>query len=190
VATFWKNGETHISDTDILDVTRATSVFVSGKDVYMAGYGYIFDQNSPISSILYVPRFWKNGVSQFFDVADNYYGIPNSLFVSDEDVYAVGEVRSHGAVIWKNGAVQYLTDNTDSYANSVFVSDNDVYVVGEVRGHGAVIWKNGVMRYFTNNTDSSANSVFVSGEDVYVAGTDNKKATLWKNGIAQRLPLE
>jgi hypothetical protein len=112
------------------------------------------------------------------------------------DVYVVTTDKTY-----KNRSVLY-----NNGGNSIYVSGNDVYVAGVNDGY-ATLWKNGVaQRLGEHQHRSFANSVFVSSGVVYVAGGDigwekNRRgyggmvlndleypyATLWKNGIAQRL---
>ena len=194
VAALWKNGVIQYLSEQF---STARSVFVSGSDVYVAGFGLL-----------------KNGVQQ--NLTTDYDWSARSVFVSGSDVYVAGTefwVSPYGsgsisnAVSWKNGELQYrLTDvqnlGANFHANSVFVSGSDVYVAGVVGNSGATLWKNGVEQNLsqTNNDNddyySSANSVFVAGDDVYVAGyeswSDNygyyyNAAILWKNGVAQSL---
>jgi len=87
-------------------------------------------------------------------------------------------------------------DNNDN--NNHFSGGSGVYVAGYVNGNAA-LWKDGKLQRLTNHppnyNSATANSVFVSGTDVYVAGTDftdikngdTAGATLWKNGVTQRL---
>jgi hypothetical protein len=154
---------------------------VSGNDVYVGAAGGL----------------WKNGAPQ------NGYGFVSSVYVSGRDVYVAGGGGSSGALLWKNGVMQKLTDETrESMANSVFVSGSDVYVVGEytydmMTANSARLWKNGTLQrrsplliYFENeNNYAAAHSVFVSGNDIYVAGKygNSPRAVLWKNGIAENL---
>jgi hypothetical protein len=155
--------------------TSAQSVFVSGNDVYVAGY-----ENGREDGSL---RFWKNGVEQSFP-DDSRWGEANSIYILGNDIYVTGSKT------WKNGEVLY---EDYGYGNSIFVSGGDVYVAGR-REHGAVLWKNGIAEELSGaegGGDAMANSVFVSDNDVYVAGWkgffhDNGTAyliaILWKNG--------
>jgi hypothetical protein len=166
----------------------ATSVFVSGSDVYVAGHGakgYNYD----------VAKVWKYGKDTSLTKGES-NAWANAVFVSGGDVYVAGMEVVGGAVakVWKNGVATSLTGGSE--ANSVFVSDNgDVYVAGVEYSGVAKIWKNGVATTLASN--ASANAVFVSGSDVYVAGTKGYAATtttaakfvavVWKNGIETEL---
>jgi len=163
--------------------TGARSIFVSGSDVYAAGYA---TSNSETKVVL-----WKNNTPSYLDQTGGSNGwdpviYANSVFVSGSNVYVVGK-GSGGATIWKNNVATTLTPaNSSGLANAVYVSGSDVYVVGENDG-AAVIWKNGVMSYLPQG--SYAKSVFVSGGNVYVAGmiynvsTGNDMAVVWKNNV-------
>ena len=170
ISFFWKNGIIQRLNTE-MGYGYLNSVYVSGNDVYIAGYASVI----------------KNGVTQFLDGVE----VANSVFVSGNDVFIAG--NGNGAVLWKNGVVQNLTNSgRDSYASSVYVSGNDVYVAGyeqnEQGNQVATLWKNGVAQNLTDGSrNGNASSVYGSGGDVYVAGNDGNVATLWKNGVAQNL---
>ena len=161
VATVWKNGVAQ-NLTDDTTYSRAQSVFVSGGDVYVAGY----ERDSG--------KLWKNGI-----VIGSYLGeMANSVYVSGSDVYVAGYERDVqnrcSAIVWKNGIRQKLTDGIRSIsysgipgasAESVFVSGSDVYVAGyESNGsrYVAKLWKNGEAQDLTDGKRRShAYSVFV-----------------------------
>jgi len=183
--TLLKNG---VAQQRLGDDMRANSIFVSGNDVYIAGYRYEMDGTCAM--------LWKNGVPQRLSdagyLSEGQFVTTEAKFVlvSGKDVYVVGNGPDPAkgnivvATLWKNGTPQHLGEKWSS-ANSVFVSGNDVYVVG-----GNTLWKNGVTQPISHGS-AVVNSVFVKGKDVYVAGYENiqgkEVATLWKNGVAQRL---
>jgi len=169
------------------------SVFVSGNNIYMAGYG-INAQGKRVA------KLWTNGAAQVL-VSESQDVYANAVFASDKDVYVVGnEVTPRGnsvAKLWKNGRYQRFRDKetfVSSAAYSVFASGSDVYVAGygdTGNGRVAVLWENGKARRLTgkaDNSESCAASVFVDGKDVYVAVVDAPKSgggalvTVWKNG--------
>ena len=186
----WKNGEpTKLSHKGLGGI--ATAVFVSGNDVYAAGLECVYDggqdQDDPSR---YVGVFWKNGIiSRVTDLAGKAVLEVNDLFVSGSDVYLVGQDKfgaQPSAMLWKNGIADPLSDGSKfARASSVFVSGNDVYVAGS--HDGVSLWKNKILSKYTNDSYCEAHSVFVSGNDVYVVGRVSKTATLWKNGVAEKL---
>jgi len=192
----WKNSATQGLGQALGDDATVGAIFVSGKDVYMAGSRRVGgDEGRDVLTL------WKNGkAQQYGELGAN--GKVNSMFVSGGDVYIAGaEDNKDGnpvATLWKNGKAQRLSDGTDSaWALSVFVAGADVYVAGY--GYGkervdALLWKNGSSRRLDCDDcmGAWAQSVFVSGGDVYVAGRgwnseDRSAALVWKNGRAQFL---
>ena len=198
-AMVWKNG---VATTLAQTATGggqaiANSVFVSGSDVYVAGYVLNTAGTGAIA------KLWKNGVATDLTtgttIAKTY-----CVFVSGTDVYVAGmEFTPAGEKIakyWKNGVATSLTLTGFAEAQSIFVSGTDVYVAGfEQVGtyDNARLWKNGVSVPLPINAAfaSTANDLVVSGSDVYVTGleysgttTSTCAAKLWKNGVASALP--
>lgn len=105
-----------------------------------------------------------------------------SVFVSDGDVYAVGNTNQRSSItdvptLWKNGIpLEIGTMGNFNRATSVFVSEGIVYVT-ICEDDNAILWKNGERQILG---PGDANCVFVDGTDVYVGGS-----SLWKNGIRQ-----
>jgi Carboxypeptidase regulatory-like domain len=195
-AVLWKNGlATYLTNGS--SPAAANSVFISGTDVYVAGYEH--------STWGDIAKVWKNGVATnlgggLYPNGSSYDAHANSVFVSGTDVYVAGQAFN-AAIIWKNGVVTTLAGGTlQNYAQafSVFVSGTDAYVAGDEEvpfpnNLAAKVWKNSVATNLTSNgiTTANANSVFVSGTDVYVAGSEQIQgssiAKLWKNGVATTL---
>ena len=221
-ARFWKNGEVQtLADGRLLPsecktASRVLSVFVSGDDVYVAGYDIIVtgDNWTEEDGVVLThgdesvcrARLWKNGEVQ--PLASTYSDRALSVFVSGEDVYVLGSdmpspqtsPKLQSFKIWKNGEAEIFAQGSVEWAvNSLFVSEGDVYVAGSKptpSGSRAVLWKNGVEEILTSEAiNSYANSVFVSDKDVYVAGygyylLNNHHvsfAKLWKNGKVENL---
>jgi uncharacterized protein YjdB len=185
-ATLWKNGVIQgLSEVR----SNANSVFVSGDDVYVAGYEAETSSSNSLRATL-----WKNGVAQRLSNQNNGNSYAHSVFVSGDDVYVVGyeaetsSESSFRATLWKNGAIQGLSE-VRSIADSVFVSGNDVYIAGYEHAYPythATLWTNGVAQRLSkwDEGGSYAYSVFVSGDDVYVAGYGGyPTAKVWKNGV-------
>ncbi|AWX44710.1 Lactocepin [Flagellimonas maritima] len=112
VATTWKNG----AGTDLTDGTSnsiATSLFVTGTDIYATG-------NDSDNSLV-----WKNGVVGTLLNIDDSTSFLESVFVYGTDVYSCGAVSQNlqKAILWKNGepTIFFPEDFSESSAFSVFV---------------------------------------------------------------------
>jgi hypothetical protein len=190
-AKVWKNGVvTNLSNA--VDSSAAFSVFVSGNDVYVAGYERKF------------AKLWKNGVGTNLTNGTG-DAEANSVFVVGNDVYVVGSERTivnnnigQFAKLWKNGIETNLTTSGfESNAKSVYVVGSDVYVAGyqsNINGQlTAKYWKNGIEFNLTNGIYlATATGIFVQGSNIYVSGTEynssgNRIAKFWKNGVASNL---
>jgi len=177
---------------------NATSIFVSGNDIYVSGYSFGWYDHNRSYYRAAMAIIWRNGVGQALTNGTN-EAEALSVFVFNNDVYVAGYESSSTkrvARLWKNGVVQPISSSTNETSGAaVYVSDNDVYVAGyELVGSTAVakIWKNGIAQSLGDGMhDTYATSVFVSGSDVYVSGYGNSEgkgpAIVWKNGIAQQL---
>ena len=138
-AAYWKNGAIVTLTTGFNGNARATAIYVSGSDVYVAGTE---DEGTANQA----PRLWKNGVSvPLTTPANSVYNNISSLLVTGSDVYVGGKYNGTGAV-WKNGVMI----NTDAYAlaeqvTSIFLYNNtDLYVSGSSASSGMNgYWKNG-----------------------------------------------
>ena len=208
-ARVWKNGKMEnlagnivVRSTGNIFKSEARSVFVSGNDVYVAGYDEFLENGEQMIRA----RLWKNGEIQPL-TSGIYADEAFSVFVSDGDVYVLGRewlAPSNGGPwalkYWKNGeSIIFAQGGSNLSCNSIFVSDGNVYITGNRLSMSgtvfqAILWKNGVEENLIGKTtDTRAFSIFVSGNDVYVAGcvkNDNQRtvASLWKNGIVQELP--
>jgi hypothetical protein len=213
VAKLWKNGqEEDLSRMAAYRHEEAHSVFVSGGDVYAAGFQQ--DDSGPHPRTVHA-KLWKNGEGALLDDGKNEtYAV--SVHVRGDDVYVAGYEKifanemaySTRAVLWKNGGRLALGGGGySSEATSLFVSDEgDVYVAGRLVGDDyygrAVIWKNGEAGALDFPTHPShvigVNSVFVSGGVVYAVGgalvfgsgpefSVGAAAVLWRDGAAEVL---
>jgi len=192
IAEYWNNGTLTVLGAGVYP-SAASSIFVSGTDVYVAGIegnGNNGDTN--------FAKYWKNGVA--VDVTDGTQtSWVNSIFVSGNDVYLAGAELGATTTIaeyWKDGVAVALTDGTEAaMAWSIYVSGTDVYVAGEETDPNtgydvATYWLNGTPVELTGGSqDSLAFSILVSGSDVYVGGyyctvfgNNCNVAAYWKNG--------
>jgi uncharacterized protein (TIGR03437 family) len=144
-ATYWKNG-TPIDLTDGITSGSAwaTAVYISGVDVYVAGFEAITASNGGI--INKAPRLWKNGVSVPLATPGNsLFNSISCILVSGNNVYVGGQYNG-AAAVWKNGVMI----NVPSYAlaeqiSSMFLYNNtDLYITGASSASGNnCYWKNG-----------------------------------------------
>ena len=180
VAAYWKDGK-EILLAEKNHESLGQSIFVSDKDVYVAGYETSVAANGNYVEG-YVATYWKNGKA--FHLSEktktNY---ATSVFVANGDVYVAGyerqiETGKDIAKYWKNGEEFRLTDGTfHGRANAIFVHQTDVYVAGEINPEPdimklatsetginkiAVYWKNGKLVALTDKKfDASAAGIFV-----------------------------
>ena len=193
VAHYWKNGNL-VELTDGSNGSTASSIVISGSDVYVAGIGY--GGVSANGSSIEVGEYWKNGTPVVLSDATTDVET-SSIAVSGGNVYvaatqydisSINGVGNGIAKYWKNKSPINLTDGSkDATANSIAMSGNDVYVAGN-EGKVAKYWKNGSPVNLTDGlVYSVANAIVISGNDVYVAGQANGLATYWKNGVAVNL---
>jgi hypothetical protein len=150
VAEYWKNG-VPVQLTDGTQAATAFSIFISGSDVYVAGF----------NCTAFVPdcseaAYWKNGTLTTLSTAMD--STANSVVVSGSDVYVSGDTGSVSvgnpliAEYWENGAPTQLAESTAGVtANQIAVSGTDVYVVG-ASGGVAEYWKNGTPVTLTDGT--------------------------------------
>ena len=199
-AILWKNGvaqvlsDPNLTETESYNLREyARSVFVSGSDVYVAGYQNRYNTNKDIA-VLY-----KNGVAQYLTDGTN-NARAHSVFVSGNNVYVAGYEHEGGgssfgssrARLWKNGEPQTLSLSTflGSVAHYVCVSGNDVYVIG-VNLQKIVVWTNGERQDIVSLPMLAEESCgYVYGSDVYVSGRPGASGSflsIWKNGVAQEL---
>lgn len=124
----WAADAEQILLTDGEHKSEATSIFVSGNDIYIAGYE--FDNTIGIQHRR--AKYWKQAMSspvmQETTLTDGTYdAYAYSIFVSGDDVYVAGrELDGTGgqsvAKYWKNGEPVVLSDGTSyATASSIFV---------------------------------------------------------------------
>jgi len=189
-AVYWKNRE-------IVKLPRvgvgaageiATSIVVSGNDVYIAG-------EILYSGSTYEAVYWKNNQPVILPRGNARLSEATSILVSGKDVYVTGRA-DNDAVYWKNGQLVILPrmNATSAVANAIAMSGNDAYIAGCLNNQ-AVYWRsNG--QPVTLGSNAVAEAIAISGNNVYVAGwtgsgaVGNTRAVLWTNGQAAILPGE
>lgn len=186
-ATLWVNG---VPSTLPLEgpLSYASSVVVSGKDVYVAG---IEKYDNRWNIVL-----WENGTLTAINRSRE--GRAGSLFVSGNDIYIAGQESSGANVVpmlWtkRRGANTWnfkkLSDaSTYVSAYSVYVLNNTIYVAGVEKGF-AMLWT----KQAGSDTWSKRKQIeepgvarFISGlgDAVYVVGFEKQRerrfALLWR----------
>ena len=214
IPTYWKNGEPvyYTDGTNSYTGTAgdATSIVVSGNDVYMSGYARFCGSMSCGD----YGMFWKNGISEYLDLPD----YPNSLAVSNNDIYIAGSslyltgTGGNAAYLKNEVKIELPSGSAGSISTAIAVSGNDVYVAGigitgnifnGNQNYIAKYWKNDNATDLTDgSTGAQAWSIAVSGNDAYVAGVEwngksyqdangntsqNGVAKYWKNSQAINL---
>jgi 3D (Asp-Asp-Asp) domain-containing protein len=171
----------------------ATSVFVHGSNVYVAGYETVTEVDAPMRRVV---TLWKyDGLditSQRISLAGTRGAY--SVFAAGSRVYVAGdEIDDHGstfATLWQVSEGKIIPrrfGKEGSKARSLFVSGKDGYVAGSEDG-AATLWKlkgeNIAPMRLGRLGDGSARSVFVSSGIAYVAGYEEIQgkdtATLWQ----------
>jgi len=159
VAHYWKNG----APVDLTDGTTgavAFSIFVSGSDVYVAGYNCLTTASGCERA-----AYWKTGTLVQLTIVND--STAPSIFAAGGNVYAADNevVPSNSydeAALWVDGQETILGVDGIIAANAVVVSGNDVYVGGAL-GFGAGFFKNGNFAGVANdgNEPSSAFAIAV-----------------------------
>jgi len=169
----WKNGIA--TDLGSGASCEATSVFVSGNDVYVAGY---------MSKACY----WKNG--QRTDVISSFYSRPSAIYVLDGDVYMAGySLSSSIAVYWKNGQEVVLSNKTGSAAYGIFVtpgSPTGIPTVETGRALSLHAWVENGALHVSGLTAGETWSVYnVAGVRIYtnIAGANLQSVPIQSHGI-------
>lgn len=192
VALLWKNDTVKYLTNGTRNAV-ASSVFVDGDNVYVAGYQDASNSN------LNVATYWLNGAAVPLGTTGGTFDKANSIYVNNGTVYIAGWQRDNTtgndvAKYWIGSTVNNLTDGSkEARATGVFAVGNDVYVSGyEVASNGRSIakyWKNNVAVNLSNgSTDAEGLCIYVDGTDVYVGGSIKNdlfgyQAVYWKNGF-------
>ena len=204
---YWKNGiVTNIHINDISSYASASSIAVSGTDVYVGGVqdaGGVGYELYPTHEV-----YWKNGVMSnelHLDLPGKIDITNCSIAVDGADLYVAGtgtsiykNDRVLTGIYWKNNHPVYLGfpgSTLSRIVSGMTVSGGIVYCVGEVEGgsgFAATYWKNTTpIRLDTAATGAVASCIAVSGSDVYVGGLiyedQGPTAYYWKNGVRHKV---
>jgi hypothetical protein len=156
VAKYWKNG-VPVELTTGLEPANAFSIFVSGPDVYVAGFE---NHTLPGGG---VAKYWKNGLAMELSGQNTF---ASSIVVSGTNVFVAGNDERTGefAETWINGTPHPLNSaGNTSNANQLAISGTDVYVAGG-EGPTAKYWKNGTPVALTDGKNfATAMSIAVVG---------------------------
>lgn len=120
VAILWKNGVRQNLTDKNYHYAMATSVFVSGNDVYVAGMECAFKEVNSFyrTEGPWIAKLWKNGIGQ--NLRSSMEARALSVYIYGCDAYVAGyedenEDEDFGgehirlAKLWKNGEIQNLT---------------------------------------------------------------------------------
>jgi hypothetical protein len=200
VATVWKNGKVLSRLTEAKLDTSASSLCVSGDDVYVGGYGNDAEEGS--GSLATV---WKNGESyqKLFFPDGSRAQVVHSICVHGGDVYAG---TGGSPTVWKNGKPLYGLGDEGEVA-LVFAkaagsapplaradkraeepSPGDVYAVSRHYADGGqyyLYWKNGEsVEQFSTDGHSLGDRCDSDG-DVYVVWMESGTPIIEKNNRMQ-----
>ncbi|KKO89226.1 hypothetical protein AAW12_24250 [Sphingobacterium sp. Ag1] len=188
-AVLWKNGI--IQNLEMPTATlksEARAVFVSDKDVYVAGRHQKAGGN-------WVACVWKNGkvinVTDGSNIARLY-----DIYVRGNDLYVTGyeindEIGTRGTY-WKNGTPTVLENkNSENIVpNQITVLGSDIYVVGtgfDGIGQSAQYWKNGKQSILPSQPEQPVNygqAITTEAGNVLIGGTLNNQPTVWRNAVS------
>ena len=178
---YWQDGELEYLDAcipsgSLIGEGYAHSIFVSGNDVYVAGWIFCIGRKA---------CYWKNGVrTDLLQTQGTNY--VRSIYVSGSDVYVAGWIDFRDYTIpcyWKNGArIELSRLGASAMAKAIFISGSNVYVSGETNvsvnmNPGIAIpcyWKNGArtdLGVIDPQREGYANAICFSAGNVYVAGS-------------------
>jgi hypothetical protein len=198
VATYWKNGQRVALPSPDGGPGNATSIALSGSDVYVAGSSSK-TMSGPSVTASFEATYWKNGQAVSLPVANTWSAI-SALALAGSDIYLAGYTTpstlnglSPTALYWKDGTnakLNYPLTDTNGQVTSIALSGADVYMGGYDLPLRAVYWKNG---FPVPLNFAGINGIAVSGSDVYAVGFDNAygpggislggfDAVYWKNG--------
>lgn len=154
-ATYWKNGVPVVL-TDGLTYASASSIAVSGTDVYVAGLHCM-----TLSNDCSYAAYWKNGVEVDLSGPE---GLLTGIAVTNGMVYASGEQTdtrgNNYSEYWAGANPVQLANSIEAGANGIVLYGSDVYVVGAIAG-AACYWKNGNVQPVADGPSLSTGNAIV-----------------------------
>jgi hypothetical protein len=179
-ALYWKNGVPTYLTSDAIS-SAASSIAVSGNDVYVAGYSYDSSKMKEGCELNNMcehykeATYWKNGVPVFLTDGIIDEATADKIAVSGQDVYLTGKFTGFidprytvsQPMYWKNGVMTSVSDYGGGFnvnVNDIAISGNDVYICGcnslYESGSGfpndyypkALYWKNAAPFYCPDQT--------------------------------------
>lgn len=178
---YWKNGIINdISSEFGVRANGASSIFITGNDIYIAGYGLDYRGGGNPTPI----QYFKNGIGVNLDNAT--FNNNTAILVSGNDIYLAGAESGNGqnfiGKYWKNGVLTTF-NNSLFFPTALSVVDNDIYVAGYSNQIPTQYYKNNMPFLLENSTNKSyKQAITVLNNNVYVTANSNEGANYWKNG--------
>lgn len=193
IAEYWKNGvRIMLPPMTPGDELQASSIAISGSDVYVAGSESFTTQTGPSSYYSgQAATYWKNGVPVTLPGSSILAGA-YSVFISGNDVYLSGAScvlyapNCEQPVYWKNGQLVQLPAESPAAAYSIFVAGNDIFLSENLTLPGGALeaqtWLNGTQVTLSTGPDAGTGEVVLSNGRSYVAGSvGSGYACYWVN---------
>jgi hypothetical protein len=196
----WVNGKsTDLGLGDTAALSDILSVYVSGNDIYLAGFGV--NSWADYGNNTYA-KIWKNGTITNLNSSPGYSRAVGAT-VAGQDVYiAWTETKANGynMAVYNKNENRFVLDSVsaDVSCQGICSSGSDVYIAGNLfdtvsKKNLCVYWKNGSLINIpaTNENNTYASGIVAAGNDVYVSGSagllNTSYAVYWKNGTEHRI---